>query len=70
MNIKDYWATLTPSEKIAYAERVGTTAAYIQVHLVCSPPTRTPRPPLYKKLMAESYGAISRDAMFAYFYQI
>lgn len=68
MDIRTYWQSLTPKQKKTFAHKASTSVNYIKCHLVRDPPTRIPRPPLYKALIKASGGKISYQAMFRYFY--
>lgn len=65
MGFVEYVRSLSPAERADYAERCGTTVNYINVHLI--PATREPNKILRSKLITESNGRVSREAIIEHF---
>lgn len=67
VDLKTYFYGLTPSERRLFAERAGTTARYIQCHLLSR--AKIPRPALMQKLASASSNVVTFDDLLRYFYQ-
>jgi len=67
MNFRDYYLSLEPEEREAYADRAGTTPAYIYCHLIRTPPTRVPTIKKIKRLADATSGDITFEALVEYF---
>lgn len=70
MELKAYYYSLTPSEREQYAERAGTTAEYIRIHLVPRnrAPQKLPKKELMQGLADASQGRVSFQEVLAHFY--
>lgn len=53
----------------AYAERAGTTVAYIKSHIRPDPPGRTPRPDLMLRLWEATEGEVEWHEVLGHFYR-
>ena len=71
MNLRDYFYGLSPAERDAFADRAGTSAAYLTFHLIPSrrKPDRFPHIKLQRRLVAASKGGITLDAVRTHFDQ-
>ncbi len=67
MDFKQYFYGLTPLERDAYARRAGTTARYIQCHLIGK--AKIPRPRLMGELAAASGKHVTLEELLLYFYK-
>lgn len=68
MELISYFESLKPADQQAYAERCGTTANYLSIHIMCTPPRKMARPPLMHSLADESRGKVSFDEVLKHFY--
>lgn len=68
MNYRSYFVALNADQREAYARRAGTSSAYIQIHLMATPPRKIPRPELLRALADATEGACSFQDMLAHFY--
>ena len=59
---------LTPYQNEAFADRVGTSPAYIQLHLMADPPRKIPRPDLMRALADATDGACTFQDVLEHFY--
>lgn len=66
MDFKDYFLSMSPEDRAAYAERAETSVKYISIHLVTK--TRIPRPELMQKLTDAAEGAFSYRDLVEFFY--
>ncbi len=66
MDFKTYFMGLSQSDRQAYAQRVGTSAEYIQMGYLYS--DRVPRRSRLKKMAEESNGACSHQDLIDFFY--
>jgi len=63
-----YFLSMDQAERDTYAKRAGTTAYYIQTHLISIPPRKMPRDPLMRGLAAASEGELSMGDVLQHFY--
>lgn len=68
MKYRDYFSGLHADQREAYAQRAGTSAAYVQIHLMASPPRKIPRPELLRSLAEATEGACTFQDVLAHFY--
>lgn len=68
MILRAYYDSLNSKEKMAYAERAGTSSQYIQIHLMSAPPRKVPRPDLMRQLVDATDGACSLEEVLSHFY--
>lgn len=66
MTFKTYFRSLDSDAREAYAARVPTSVAYIDIHLI--PRRKIPRPATMRALAAASGGALSYGDIVDYFY--
>ena len=67
MDLKQYFYRLTTQELDSFARRAGTTARYIQCHLLTQ--RKIPRPALMRKLASASGNAVTLDDLLRHFYK-
>lgn len=71
MDWKAWYLSKSDAARAVYAERAGTSTAYIEIHLLASPNRRkTPKPALMKRLAEASEGEITLEHVLAHFYGI
>lgn len=70
MDFRTYFKGLSEIEQAEYAERAGTSAAYIHTHFLSHPPRRIPRPDLMRALAAATNGAVSLHELLCHFYEL
>ncbi len=68
MHIKTYWRSLDKLQQRSFAQNAGTSALYIERHLIQQPPTRHPRPSLLRQLANASDGHLSHYDLYSHFY--
>lgn len=69
MNIDEYYKSLNPAGKKAFADRAGTTTNYIETHLLAPVRRRrTPRRELFNALVEASNYMVTREELFDWFY--
>lgn len=66
MDFKAYFRALTEQQREQYALEAGTTAYYIQTHLVHA--YKTPKKALIKGLAQASQGAFSEEDLLLWFH--
>ena len=65
MKLEAYIRSLRPDQLRVYAESCGTTAAYVQIHLLHA--RKTPRAPLLKALAFNSGGQVTELEVLQHF---
>ena len=67
MDYREWFLSLSEAQRDAYAQRAGTTAGYIRVHLIGR--RKIPRPALLNKLADASDGKWTVAKLLAFFYK-
>lgn len=67
MDFRQWFLSLSDEERESYAEKAGTTAGYIRVHLIGR--RKIPRAELMNRLAAASDGKWTVPALLAFFYR-
>lgn len=67
MDYREWYLALSDEQRAAYAERAGTTAGYIRVHLIGR--RKIPRPALLARLASASEGSWTEPSLLAFFYR-
>ena len=68
MTLREYFLSLSDSEKICFSDKSGLSLSYIKVHLVRKKPTRTPKIKTLRSLSLASKGTLKIKDLIEEFY--
>jgi len=68
VSFRTFYKSLTLEEKRTFAEKLGTSHEYIQIHYMPDPPLRRARPERIDQIVEVSQGEVSKKELLQHFF--